>query len=226
LFFEQGWVPLCDVLSTFKSEATRQEEEIWDSMKYSDAGKEEDRSKASLRGFAAGIRIFWEFCDAVPKVGILGPHGNVIRVSKTILDWADPKSVSTPFFDIHIGTLGSSNWIYEDGDEVDLFKNATLNFGPFAFCHIVFPQDFFEDFCNRTMLRGQYMIEAHQPTSFSESNVAKRIVEAFDNGEPVTKAWAEANVAGSLSGRSFIRAWGRAVDMREALSRPGRRTLK
>ncbi|WP_156830815.1 hypothetical protein [Kaistia granuli] len=213
MFFIKGWVPLSDVAHAL---AVRRR------LEHNEMVREANAARRRLLDTIPDYRVdIWRICDAAPRVGILLPHGRVIDASRRLVKWPGIPGTSNRFMDLMVGTVGSSEWVYDDEDPVTQ-DELTRQFGPFLHFPILLSEVCMEMATGKRPIPSGDDLEEAEFDDQSPRQIAKQIVAAVDAGVVMSRSEFQAEHAPG-SGRVFRLAWEIATAERPQLSRPGRK---
>ncbi len=203
----------------------------------------EERWDSGNPEFKLVCEDFWALCFSGVSVAAVGPAGQLLKCDRAMVEWDDPNVHYNPYFSILTSTYGTGLLTERPAR---IYFDASNGIKRLLTHKFLWPltRRFVIDWANRLWWReprlkpfygfiivlseaevNQYLATAQNTLSKpdSESGLAKKLVEKFDEIGPFTKSWAKKNLAHNISGRAFVRAWSRAAEQRPELSQPGRR---
>ena len=201
MFFKDGFMTPCDVSLRLL-------------MDWEDSHPEEDYDSEM------SYTLFWDFAAGVDHFFLMDQSGAIIKASPTILGRIEGESKECASFDLDTGILGVFPRHQTGKGLVKAYRlwktsiSARYIFGKFFGMAVLFSDEQVDRF-----LRD---VHSHEGKPTSATEIAKSIVDGFDQGKVRSKADVQ-EYRELLGPRKFMRVWEMAVAKRPDLSRPGRR---
>ena len=204
MFFEEGWIPLGEVTGN-----------VFRRLQSLKAENKIGKGQGSLRSILA-VTV-WDVCEASAKLAVTAPDGTAVSVSKDVVMWADPTSLSNEHVNIQVGTVGSSDMLDEHGDLPDT-ETLVARYGPFLNLPVVITTNTFQSSIG-------YLAEEVKDDLTEDKELidgARTILSMAESGELLTREIARARIGTSLSRRRFKLAWAMAAAKVPELKKPNR----
>lgn len=226
MLYSKGWRPISEMFEKaqryswglhkrdfFQPPSGDQQSDI----EYNDWRSSASRSEAA--------EIVWRYLGGVSEIAVLAPSGEAIPAMVKVVDWSDPNSVFGDYVNLEFGTLGTGNggWLEilelneNEQEETPLSKFRKM-FGHFLFQPVLVKESDFNIFLETL---GTTYVNRTTP---GHREIAEQIVDAFDKGQPITKAWVKTHLAGDMKVAEFQATWEMARARRPEISKPGPRT--
>lgn len=227
MFFLKGWTPLSDITRLTYEFFLRHPRAKVDhpGLDASEEALNEYRyavEQAHLMQEAVASGSVWDCILSAPEVGILLPSGQIVLAGCVLTETTDMGPIGE-HIDIWIGTVGSADWLREDGRASDASDKAKY-YGPFIYCPIVLPQIHARDFLlslGADQDEAQLVSEGEKEKS--QKPPARRILDYVAENPNATKAEIKAALFPQTSFRKFAVYFSLASTENSALSLPGRR---